>query len=58
MSETFFECPECGGTLSSELLEDGEQKISLHFFCESDGEDMFSFLIFRYWFNLTTIYCD
>ena len=45
MSKAFFECPECGSILSSELHEDGEQKISIHFFCEGAGEDKFSFKI-------------
>ena len=45
MSEDFFRCPECGSILSSELHEDGYQKISMHFFCEGAGEDRFSFRI-------------
>jgi hypothetical protein len=45
MGEYFLYCPECGSALSSELYEDGEQRISINFFCEGAGEDRFSFRI-------------
>ena len=45
MEESFFRCPECGEVLSSVLEEDGYQRISIQFFCEGAGDDVFSFRI-------------